>query len=86
MTSTLIIEESENCKLERMAIVKTRRGDEYIVNVDQVVCAIADLFSDLANEQRLGWNLNPAWYQQRVNNLRAYAVLAITTPDFGGAA
>ena len=72
----IIVEEAENPKLERMATVQTQRGDEFIINVDQAVCAIADLFSDLANEQRFGWHLNPAWYQQRVTRLRAVCTIA----------
>lgn len=58
-----ILEESENLSLERMATVRSKRGDEYLVNIDQIVCDIVDSVSDIQNESRMGWTLNPAYYQ-----------------------
>lgn len=71
--SAKIIKESENLKLERVLTVSTDRGDEYVINADRAVCALAEFFSDVANERRAGWHLNAGWYEAEFRKLFAKA-------------
>jgi hypothetical protein len=74
----MIIEESESYPgLHRMATVQTERGDEYVINVDAAVEALAQFFSDYDNEQRRGWTLTAAWFEGELAKLRS----ASTTPQ-----
>ncbi len=71
MAETVILEEAENTKLERIATVRTKRGEEMRLNVDKAICALADLFSDIGNEARGGWTLNAGWYDEALGRLRS---------------
>jgi hypothetical protein len=71
-----ILEESENLKLDRIATVRTKRGEEVLINVDQAVIALANFFSDLGNEHRGGWTLNVGWYEGEVRKLHNASVAA----------
>lgn len=70
----MIIEQSENLKLQLMITVRSDRGEEYVVNAQAAAQAVVDLFSNLANEHRFGWRLAPAWYEDEINKLRAACV------------
>jgi hypothetical protein len=67
----MILEESENLKLERIATVRTKRGEEFLVNLDRAAIALAELFSDHDNEKRGGWSLGTPWYADELSKLRA---------------
>lgn len=66
-----IIESAESFNGHTMMTVQTDRGDEYVIDADAAVKALADLFSDLDNEKRFGWNLSAPWYEQELQKLRA---------------
>lgn len=70
MNSAKIIEETQGLDGCTIATVRTARGDEYIINVDAAVIGLADLFSDLSNEQRAGWKLGSGWYAEQIARLR----------------
>lgn len=70
----VIIEEAETLKLGRVATVRTARGDQYVIDTDAALRALADLFSDFDNEKRFGWNLARGWYESEFQNLRAVLV------------
>lgn len=72
---TRILEESENLELERMATVRTARGDEFVINLDKLACAVADLLSEERHEARMGWTLNPGWYVEALAPVRCHAEL-----------
>lgn len=68
-----IIEESENLQGERIATVKTVRGEEFAMNIDEATCALAELFSDLDNERKRGWELEAKWFTSQLSKLRRAA-------------
>jgi hypothetical protein len=74
----MILEEAENLKFERIATVRTKRGEEFTINVDAAVTALAEMFSDHDNERRFGWSLNVGWYQQEMRRLRDASVAGPT--------
>lgn len=77
--SAVILEESENLQLNRIATVRTKRGEEVLINVDAAVCALADLFSDIDNEHRGGWVLAVGWYADALSRLRRQSLDAAIT-------
>lgn len=70
MNSAKIIEETQGLDGCTIATVRTERGDEYIINADAAVIGLADLFSTLSNERRLGWELGSGWYAAQIDRLR----------------
>lgn len=64
-----ILEESENTSMDRIATVRTSRGEEVIINVDATIKKIADLWSDHKNERRAGWTLTEVWYKDSVQSV-----------------
>lgn len=77
MATTL--EESENLKGERIATVSTKRGKEYLINVDKLAHLFAESLCDEANEKHFGWNLADDWYASERNSL----LNALDTPNTG---
>lgn len=63
-----ILKESEDLNGNRIATVESDRGEEYLIDVDKAVCAIVDLMSDRANEQRFGW-MGVSWYEDALKGL-----------------
>lgn len=83
MSEALIIEEAGNLKLERVATVQTKR-DEFLVNIDLLVCAFAEIRSERNHEERMGWSLSDAWYREAFGRLVAAAntrAVPQETPD-----
>lgn len=70
----MIIEQSEDLNHHQMMTVLSDRGDEYVIDADAAVRALAQLFSDIDNEKRFGWSLHGAWYEQELRKLRAAAL------------
>jgi hypothetical protein len=69
ITDAKVIEESQAPDGRRIATVKTDRGDEYSLDVDATLKAVAVLMSDRSNERRFGWTLNVGWYAQEFDLL-----------------
>ena len=69
ITTAMVLEESEAPDGRRVATVKTDRGDEYSLDVDATLKAVAILMSDRANEKRFGWSLGLGWYAQECDLL-----------------
>lgn len=72
-----ILEEAENLQLDRIATVQTARGEEYSINVDKAVCALADLLCEYDNEKRFGWELEGPWFEGELRKLRSASVVAV---------
>jgi hypothetical protein len=72
-TYTGVIEEADNLRLERVATVRTKRGEEFLINLDKAAVALSELFSDMDNERRFGWELEARWFHQEVAKLRKQA-------------
>ncbi len=70
-----ILEESENTEGDRIATIKTDRGEEYRVNVDKAVCAVMEALSNLDNEERFGWALEPRWFRGEIAAIRSAAIV-----------
>ena len=66
----IILEESEAPGGDRIASIRTVRGEEVMFNVDKAVCGLADLFSELDQELREGWTLNGSWFEDALHRLR----------------
>lgn len=66
----MIIEEAENLEGARIATVRTKRGEEVLINVDRTIEAVADLMSDFDHEHRLGWTLEKAWFVEAFKTVR----------------
>jgi hypothetical protein len=66
----MILEQSESLKGHQMITVRSKRGDEYIIDADAAVEALAQLFSDYDNEKRCGWQLGVGWFEQEFKKLR----------------
>jgi hypothetical protein len=69
-----ILEESETVSGNRVATVRTSRGEEYLIDVDRLVCSMASAMSDRENEVRFGWTLNGEWYKDKFYELSRDAV------------
>ena len=69
MSRAQILEESENLGGDRIATVECKRGEEHLINVDKAICALVDIMSDRANEQRFGWSLGASWYEDALKKL-----------------
>lgn len=67
----MILEEAENLIGERIATVRTSRGEEVSVNVDAAAVAAANLLSDYDNKLLFGWSLSVPWFVERIETLRA---------------
>lgn len=66
----MILEESENLDLHRIATVRSERGEEFRIDLDAAACALGQLFSDHDNERKRGWQLNAGWWQEEFAKLR----------------
>ena len=73
-TDAEIIEQSESPNLQQMMTVRTKRGDEFVINADEAAKALAVLFSEMDNEKRFGWSLGTGWYEQEIAALRLAAL------------
>lgn len=73
----MIIEESENLVGHRMMTVRSDRGDEYVIDADAAVEALAQLFSDQRNERRFGWTLERPWFEQALSKLKTAALVSL---------
>ncbi len=62
-----ILEFSENIKLEGIATIKTDKGSEMIINMDQLGCLFAEFIAD----HDTGPAPDDGWYVQHFNKLRA---------------
>jgi hypothetical protein len=78
-----ILEASENLNGHQMMTVQSSRGEEYVIDADVAVKALAQLFSDYDNEKRFGWQLGVGWFDPEIKKLRASVV---TRPQSGGEA
>lgn len=74
------LEESENLSGHRIQTIRTKRGDEYSVNIDALAVAVSNLFSDHTNEKRRGWNLQEAWWDAELSKLKVAALSASSPP------
>ncbi len=54
--------------------VRTERGDEYVIDVDAAVEAVARLLSDYDNNRKRGWALQAPWFEHAIKNLRTSAI------------
>ena len=70
----VVLECSENPALEAILTIRTPRGDEYVINSDALSRAFAVFLSDVANEQRGGWDLGARWWQDEFHKLKASAL------------
>lgn len=68
-----ILESSESLKGHRMVTVRTDRGEEYVIDADQAVIALAETFSEYDNEKRFGWSLGAPWFEAEFKHLRLSA-------------
>ena len=59
---------------DTMCTVRSKRGEEYIINVDELARVWADLLSDEANEARGGWSLSVSWFECEINRINNAAV------------
>jgi hypothetical protein len=57
-----------------MMTVQTSRGKEYVVDAEASVCALAELFSNYDNEQRLGRQINAGWFAEQIAKIRSAAL------------
>lgn len=62
----MILEESENLNLERMATVRSGRGTEYIINIDRLIEAFADFLAEEAHEFKEGRVVRSQWYEDQL--------------------
>jgi hypothetical protein len=69
MSQAQILEESETLSGDRIATVRSKRGEEHLINVDKAICALVNLMSDRANEQRFGWTVGSSWYEDALGGL-----------------
>jgi hypothetical protein len=68
-----VLEESTSLAGRRMCTVRTKRGDEYVIDADAAVEALAEMFSEFDNERRFGWTLHRAWWEVEYGKLRTAA-------------
>jgi hypothetical protein len=73
--TTKILEVSESLKGHSMMTVRTDRGDEYVIDADAAVIALAELFSTYDNEQRFGWRLDKEWFLSELTKIRNSALM-----------
>lgn len=71
----IIIEEAEDSPDNRIATIQTKRGEEFIVNVDRGICALIEMFSNYDNELRQGWDLKSPWFKDAIAVVRKKAVV-----------
>jgi hypothetical protein len=77
----VVLEQSEDLNGHQMVTVRSNRGDEYVIDVDAAVKALAQLFSDHDNERRFGWQLERIWFQQELSKLRTACTDTLTVGD-----
>jgi hypothetical protein len=65
---------------EARTTVRTSRGDEFVIDADEAVKALAEVLSDEANESGGGWSLGQGWYESAINRMRK-AVVGKHTPS-----
>lgn len=65
---------------ETRATVRTSRGDEFVIDADEAVKALAEILSDEANERGGGWTLAQGFYTAGLDRLRK-AVVTKHTPS-----
>ncbi len=75
-TETRCTEESENLSGQRMQTIKTGRGNEYVINVDALALALADIRSERIHERKMGWHLQDALFHEKYEKLESFAALA----------
>jgi len=64
-----ILEATENLKKEAIHTVRSKRGEEILINVDKLVMAWVDFMSDKNNEERNGWNLEAPWFEDALKTV-----------------
>lgn len=69
-----ILEASEDLAGHQIMTVRSDRGDEYVIDADAAVKALAQLFSNYDNEQRHGWTLAAPWFELEFAHLRTFAL------------
>lgn len=70
-----ILEEADDGPDNRVATIQTKRGEEFIVNIDHGICALVELLSDYDNEKRQGWTLNEPWIRDALAEVRRKAIV-----------
>lgn len=85
MSQPKIIEESCGLDSARMATVRTSRGDEFVINLDEAAKALAESFSDYRNERHFGWTIMDRWFRDEWLRLRQRAVAPLSDHQSGAA-
>lgn len=69
-----IIEACENLDLETMLTVVSNRGEEFVINSDRLAATLADLLSEEAHEEKMGWTISNAWFAEAFTRLKGAAL------------
>jgi hypothetical protein len=75
----MILERSDSPEMDTMLTVRSKRGEEFVVNADKLASAFVDLISDIENEQRFGWELRAPWFEEELRRV-LHAALTRSTP------